>query len=188
VSRRRVVIGSVAACAFIGCVILANWLVENVGTVRFPGGPHVIDFGPWDAPSGVLAIGLAFTLRDITQQTLGRLAVVAAVVIGAGLSYLIAPSLAFASGAAFLVSELADFAVYTPLQRRRFYLAVALSGVVGAVVDTLLFLELAFDSIRFWQGQVAGKLLMIALALLLLIPVRRALLPRYSQAPLAQAH
>lgn len=35
----------------------ANWLIENIGNVPFPGGPHVtpVGFG-LKAPSGVLAI------------------------------------------------------------------------------------------------------------------------------------
>jgi uncharacterized PurR-regulated membrane protein YhhQ (DUF165 family) len=35
--------------------------------------------------------------------------------------------------------------------------AVLASGVVGAFVDTFLFLQIAFGSSMFWQGQVIGK-------------------------------
>jgi len=79
--------------------------------------------------------------------------------VGAILSVAVAPpALALASGAAFLLSELADFAVYTPLQRRRLMLAVLLSGIAGAVVDSILFLYLAFGSLDYLLGQVIGKL------------------------------
>ena len=37
--------------------------------------------------------------------------------------------------AATLLSELADFAVYTPLQERRLVAAVVLSSLVGLVID-----------------------------------------------------
>jgi uncharacterized PurR-regulated membrane protein YhhQ (DUF165 family) len=62
---------------------------------------------------------------------------------------------------------LADFAVYTPLQRRRLVLAVVASGLVGLVIDSLLFLQLAFGSLDFLSGQIIGK----AWIVLLSIPV-----------------
>ncbi|MER9469412.1 VUT family protein [Mesorhizobium sp. M0482] len=52
------------------------------------------------------------------------------------------PALVVASTAAFLLSEFADLAVYTPLQRRRFMRAVIASSVVSLVVDSMLFLWL----------------------------------------------
>lgn len=134
---------------FVGTVFAANWTLDHFGFVS-------VGFG-LDAPAGVYWAGLAFTLRDLVQRTLGRRWVVAAIVAGALASALVDLDLAKASGVAFLVSELADFAVYTPLAERRFLLAVILSNTVGAVIDSLLFLWLAFGSIDFWQGQVVGK-------------------------------
>jgi uncharacterized PurR-regulated membrane protein YhhQ (DUF165 family) len=108
------------------------------------------------------------------QTTLGRWWVVAGIVAGASLSYLVAPSFAVASGVAFLVSEALDFAVYTPLaDSGRVLMAVGASNTVGAVIDTFVFLWLAFHSLTFWQGQVIGKLWMTALALVVLVPWRR---------------
>ena len=78
-----------------------------------------------------------------------------------------------ASAAAFLLSELADFAVYTPLQRRRFVTAVFASSVVGLVVDSLVFLHLAFGSLDFLAGQIIGKAWMVLLALPLMHLLRR---------------
>ena len=70
-----------------------------------------------------------------------------------------------ASTAAFLLSELADFAVYTPLQSRGLVLAVLASSVVGLIADSILFLWLAFGSLDFLAGQILGKLWMVLLAL-----------------------
>ena len=120
------------------------------------------------APSGVLMIGLALVLRDLVQRRLGARWAIAAILAGAALSALLAPpALVLASGTAFLLSELADFAVYTPLQRRRLVLAVVASGLVGLVIDSLLFLQLAFGSLDFLSGQIIGK----AWIVLLSIPV-----------------
>jgi uncharacterized PurR-regulated membrane protein YhhQ (DUF165 family) len=96
---------------------------------------------------------------------------------GATLSCLISPAFALASGVAFLVSELADMAVYTPLYRRHPYTSVISSNTVGAVIDSWLFLWLAFGSIAFWQGNVIGKLWTILPALVLLAFWRHRDLP-----------
>ncbi|CKZ35810.1 Uncharacterised protein [Mycobacterium tuberculosis] len=63
------------------------------------------------------------------------------------------------------MSELADFAVYTPLQKRGLVLAVAASSLVGLVADSLLFLWLAFGSLDFLSGQIVGKAVMVLLTL-----------------------
>jgi hypothetical protein len=118
------------------------------------------------APSGVLMIGLALVLRDMVQRRLGRAVGLAAIVAGAALSGAIAPpQLIFASTTAFLLSELADFAVYTPLQSRGLVLAVLASSVVGLIADSILFLWLAFGSLDFLAGQIVGKLWMVVLSL-----------------------
>jgi uncharacterized PurR-regulated membrane protein YhhQ (DUF165 family) len=111
-------------------------------------------------------IGLALVLRDLVQRRLGVGWAIAAIVAGAALSAALAPpQLVMASGTAFLLSELADCAVYTPLQRRRLVLAVFASSLVGLVVDSAVFLYLAFGSLDFLAGQVVGKSWMVLLAL-----------------------
>lgn len=163
-------IGLVAAAAFVATVWLANYLVVHVGPVG-------VGFG-LVAPAGVYVVGIAFTLRDVVQRTLGRTAVVAAILLGAALSYLIAPAFAVASAVAFLASELADFAIYTPLAKRSWAGAVALSNTVGAMVDSFLFLTIAFGSLEFFWGQVVGKswMTLAAVALLAVAGRRRAVL------------
>ena len=153
--------------AFILTIPAANWMIGNVGTVCPENSPCLIPVGfGIMAPSGVIMVGLALVLRDLVQRRLGKLWALGAIVVGALLSALIAPrALVLASGAAFLVSELADFAVYTPLQKKRLVLAVFMSGVVGLVVDSILFLQLAFGSLDFLSGQIVGKTWMIVLAL-----------------------
>jgi uncharacterized PurR-regulated membrane protein YhhQ (DUF165 family) len=159
--------------AFIACIPAANWMIGNVGTVCVPQGPCLVPVSPWGpggqplmAPSGVLMIGLALVLRDMVQRRLGRGVAITAIVAGAALSGAVAPpQLIVASTVAFLLSELADFAVYTPLQSRGLVLAVLASSVVGLVVDSVLFLWLAFGSLDYVAGQILGKLWMVLLAL-----------------------
>jgi queuosine precursor transporter len=163
--RRRE--GFAFLAAFAACIPAANWLIGNVGTVCVPDGPCLIPVAPGiTAPSGVLMIGLALVLRDLVQRRLGKTWTLGAILFGAVMSaFLAPPALVLASGAAFLISELADFAVYTPLQRRRLILAVVASSAVGLVIDSMIFLWLAFGSLDFLGGQVLGKTWMVVLAI-----------------------
>ena len=81
------------------------------------------------------------------------------------------PSLACA--VAFFISEFVDFAVYTPPRERSWLPAVVASNTVGTLVDSALFLWLAFGSLTFLSGQVLGKLWMTALAVVLIMLWRR---------------
>jgi uncharacterized PurR-regulated membrane protein YhhQ (DUF165 family) len=154
----------------------ANWLIQNFGTVcAGGGGPCLIPVAPnLMAPSGVLMVGAALVLRDLLQRRLGFVAAVVAILVGAGISWLLAPlSLVTASAAAYLLSEFADLAVYTPLHERRFVAAVMASSVAGLVVDSIVFLWLAFGSLEFLAGQVVGKAWMVLLSLPLILLLRR---------------
>lgn len=169
----------IALAGYIFCVVAANATLALVGLVP-------VGFGLM-APAGVLWAGLALTMRDLTEDRLGRLAVLGAILAGALLSWLISPAFALASGAAFLISELCDFAVYSPLKRRHWLTAVALSNTVGLVVDSCLFLWLAFGSLEFLAGLVVGKVwVTLATVAVLWVWRRRALLPRDTSPELAQ--
>ena len=156
--------GYVYLIGFISTIFIANWLIGNVGYYCDP--VCVIPVWPGImAPSGVLAIGVGFTLRDLVQRHLGVTWAVVGVLAGTLLSAWLSPTLALASGAAFLFSELADLLVYTPLQRRNLIGAVLASNIVGLVVDSILFLSLAGIPMVFLPGQIIGKLWMTILAL-----------------------
>ena len=149
----------VLAGAFLGCVPAANWLIGNVGTVCVPQGPCLIPVAlGMMAPSGVLLIGAALALRDALHEAAGRTWVLACLIGGVVLSLMFSPpALAIASAAAFLLSELADFAVYDRMRRRGLALAVLLSGAIGAVADSLLFSMLAFGTAKWAPGLILAK-------------------------------
>lgn len=148
------------AAAYAGTVLGANWAIQTFGLVP-------VGFGLM-APAGVYFAGLAFTLRDLLQERAGRVAVLGCIAVGGLLSAIVSPSFALASSAAFLLSELADFAVYTPLRKRRWLSAVLASNAVGLVIDSALFLWMAFGSLDFLAGQVVGKAWMTLLAIVIL--------------------
>lgn len=170
-------IGLAAFLAFLALIPLANWMIHHVGTVCVPNGPCLVPVAPSGimAPSGVLTVGVALVLRDVVQRCLGIRAALIAIGLGCLASTLIAPGpLVIASGTAFLLSELADCAVYTPLQRRRLMLAVLASSVVGLVVDSVVFLWLAFGDLTYLPGQIIGKLWAVLFAIPLVRLIRRA--------------
>lgn len=180
-------VGLAAAALFIGCIVAANWVTTQYGMVS-------VGFG-LTATAGTYFAGLSFVLRDTVQDTLGRWETVRLICEGALVSLLLAAtvfeadssflppgvtpmSIAAASGIAFLLSETSDLGVYTPLRRRGYLRAALASNVVGAVVDTFLFLWVAgFPIAGAWQGQLVGKLLVTAVVVagvLALRPGRKA--------------
>jgi uncharacterized PurR-regulated membrane protein YhhQ (DUF165 family) len=172
---RRKIEGGIFLLLFCLTIPAANWMIGHVGTFCVPNGPCVLPVAPGlMAPSGVLMIGAALVLRDLVQRRLGVEYGLAAIVAGAALSAGLAPpSLVIASATAFLLSEAADFAVYTPLARRRLVLAVLASSTIGLVVDSLVFLWLAFGSLDFLGGQIVGKAWMVLLSIPLVAYLRR---------------
>lgn len=173
--RRQNTEGYIFLVLFCLTIPAANWLIGHVGTVCVPNGPCLVPVAPGImAPSGVLMIGLALVLRDLVQRRLGVEFGIGAIIVGAAISAGLAPpTLVVASAAAFLLSEFADFAVYTPLARRRLVVAVIASSVVGLVVDSIVFLWLAFGSLEFLVGQIIGKLWMVLLAIPFVMYMRR---------------
>ena len=173
--KQRNIEGAVFLVLFCLTIPLANWMIGNIGTLCTPHGPCLLPVAPGlMAPSGVLMIGASLVLRDLVQRRLGIGFGIGAIITGSAISAAVAPAaLVMASAAAFLLSEFADFAVYTPLARRRLVLAVVASSLVGLVVDSIVFLWLAFGSLDFLLGQIVGKLWMVLLAIPLVTYLRR---------------
>lgn len=160
-TETRSVLCPLLAATFAACVFGANWAITHLGTADSHG-VHTIPVGfGWRSPSGVVFVGLSLTIRDALQRSCGLAAATAAIAIGSGLTLFVAPSLAVASAVAFLFAELADLAVFTPLRERSTLGAVVLSNTVGALVDSALFLSIAFGVSAvpdFALPQVVGKM------------------------------
>lgn len=158
------------AVAFLACILLANYVTTEYGMVWA--------FG-LTATAGTYFAGLTFVLRDTIQDLAGKYAVLVLIAVGAALSYTVAvatepgflppgvtgASIAIASGVAFLCSETADLFVYTPLREHGYLRAAIASNIVGAIVDTVLFLWLSgFGVDAAVRGQLVGKLAVTAAA------------------------
>jgi uncharacterized PurR-regulated membrane protein YhhQ (DUF165 family) len=151
---------------YIATIPAANWMIGSIGTFCIPDGPCMIPVGfGMTAPSGVLMVGAALVLRDQVQEHLGVKWALGGILIGAILSYLLAdPFIALASILAFGASELVDFGAYTYVRKYGRALAVAVSGLVGAVMDSIVFLYIAFGSLAYVEGQIFGKLVISLIA------------------------
>lgn len=174
--RRRRREGLIFLVLFALTIPAANWMIGHLGTACVaPHGPCVVPVAPGVvAPSGVMMVGFALVLRDLVQRRLGAGISAIAILFGTAASALLAPpNLVLASGVAFLLSEFADLAVYTPLARRRLVAAVVASSTVGLVVDSIVFLWFAFGSLDFLLGQVIGKAWMVLLSVPLVAWLRR---------------
>jgi queuosine precursor transporter len=142
--------------SFVGMVLAANLTTAHLGLVAAGLGPLVLL-----VPPGTYFAGITFGLRDGLQDRGGVRLVLPAIAAGAVLSFVLTePGLAVASGAAFLLAELADLLVYTPLRDKGWRRAVIASNAVGAVVDTLLFLWLA--GFELTPESIGGQLLVKA--------------------------
>ncbi|MBM3566878.1 MAG: VUT family protein [Alphaproteobacteria bacterium] len=153
---------------YIGLIVLVNWAFAHVPLVALPGGEK------W--PPVSLLVGFVFVVRDFAQREIGHRVIFAMLLAGA-VSYVMAsPAVALASVAAFLVSEFADWAVYS-FTKRRFSERVLISSIVSTPIDSAVFLFL-IGHLSF-VGVAAMTLSKMAGALLVWWLVRR----RESRAP-----
>lgn len=184
------IIGWIALLVYMLTIPLANWLILHVGVMCDAGPPCVVPVWPnVYCPSGSLMIGFALVSRDLVQRILGTGHGLVCIFVGALVSLWFAPPMiALASFCAFLFGELADFFVYTPLQRRRFIFAVFASGIAGLVADSVLFLWLAFGSLDLMAGILLGKFWIIMLTLPVLHASRRHLTPPIEPKPVMVIH
>lgn len=155
-----------SAAAFILVIIATNAVTAALGVVSWLGVA---------ATAGTWLAGLSFVARDALQDSLGRRWVVACIVVGAAISAAFSPALAVASAVAFLLSELADFAVYSPLRSRGYVPAALVSNFAGSVVDSVAFLAIAGFPMPLVWGQVGIKYATTTVLILMIWGLRAVL-------------
>jgi len=150
---------------YIGTIVIANWMTATLGLV--PIGFSLM------VTAGTFAAGFALIARDWVQVSSGRRVVLAAIVAGALISAATSSrAIAVASGIAFLVSELVDLGVFTPIRPHSLPWAVLASSVVSAPVDTVLFLYLAGFGVT-WQAVLGQFIVKTVLALIVALWLAR---------------
>jgi queuosine precursor transporter len=98
---------------------------------------------------GAFAYPVAFLVTDLTNRRFGAPAARKAVYAGFALAVVLSlalatPRIALASGAAFLIGQLLDVAVFSRLRRLAWWRAPLAASLAGSAVDTALFFSLAF--------------------------------------------
>lgn len=118
---------------YIAAIVLVNWMFTAIA--------------PWSTPLGDLylaniVVGFVFVLRDYAQREIGH-SVLAATAVGGVLTwFMVDPAIAIASITAFILSESADWGVYSFL-RRPLSQRILISSLIAIPLDTLAFQYLA---------------------------------------------
>jgi len=116
---------------YVGLIVAVNYAFTVVPLVKLPDGTM------W--PPVALLVGFVFVARDFAQREVGH-KVLLAMLVGVGISYVMAdPFVATASAAAFLISELVDWAVYS-FTGKTLSQRILLSSLLGTPVDSAIFL------------------------------------------------
>jgi uncharacterized PurR-regulated membrane protein YhhQ (DUF165 family) len=115
-----------------------------------------------------LVVGFVFVLRDYAQREIGHKVLVATLVAGLITYSMVDPTIAMASVTAFVISEMADWAIYSftrrPLQSR-----ILISSLVAVPLDTIVFQHLAgYLSPAAFTTEVLSKALGVAVVWYLL--------------------
>ncbi|MBT6096116.1 MAG: hypothetical protein HOH04_14625 [Rhodospirillaceae bacterium] len=118
---------------YIGLIVLVNWGFTVVPLVELPGGEM------W--PPMSLVVGLIFVARDFAQREIGHRVIIAMLAAAAASYFMANPFVAVASLSAFLISEFADWAVYS-FTRRPFSQRILLSSLIGTPLDSIAFLAI----------------------------------------------
>ncbi len=122
---------------YVALMPLINWSFAAVPTATIPDNLGGGEFQPLAIVTGLVLVARDFAQREIRNWVL------AAMLVGLALSTLTSwITIVLASGAAFLISETVDWAVYTfvkrPLSQR-----VMLSSALSAPLDQVVFIYLA---------------------------------------------
>jgi queuosine precursor transporter len=120
-----------------------------------------------------IATGLILVVRDFAQRQIGH-RIIFAMLVALGLTVVLAgPELALASGVAFFISELVDWALFT-FTKASLTTRVLVSTAIAAPIDTVAFLFLA-ESLRegsfTWANIIsssAGKLIGLAVVIMIM--------------------
>ena len=118
---------------YVVLIVAVNWMFTAIA--------------PWPTPLGDLylaniVVGFVFVLRDYAQREVGHNVLFATAAAGVLTWFMVDPAIAVASISAFILAEMADWAIYSftkrPLSQRILY-----SSLIAVPLDTLAFQYLA---------------------------------------------
>ena len=107
---------------YIILIVFVNWLFSVLPRVELPTGEQ------W--PPAALVVGFIFVARDFAQREIGHRVIFAMLIAGVLSYYTASPMVAVASVTAFMISEFADWAIYS-FTGRPFAQRVLISSIVA---------------------------------------------------------
>ncbi|WP_421695530.1 hypothetical protein [Aestuariivirga sp.] len=118
---------------YVASIVAVNWMFTAIA--------------PWHTPMGDLylanvVVGFIFVLRDYAQREVGHYILFATAAAGVLTWFMVDPAIAVASITAFILSETADWGVYSFL-RRPLSQRILISSLFAIPLDTLAFQYLA---------------------------------------------
>ncbi len=118
---------------YVAAIVAVNWMFTAIA--------------PWPTPMGDLylanvVVGFIFVLRDYAQREVGHYILFFTAVAGVLTWFMVDPAIAIASITAFILSETADWGVYSFL-RRPLSQRILVSSMIAIPLDTLAFQYLA---------------------------------------------
>ncbi len=161
---------SIPIAAMAAVIVLSNVLVQH----------PINDWLTW----GAFTYPLVFLVTDLTNRALGPHSARRVAWVGFAVAVLVSLALApwriaVASGAAFLLAQLLDVALFNRWRASTWWKAPLIGSLVASTVDTAVFFFLAFaGSDLNWLTLAAGDLAVKALMAAVLLAPYRALLPR----------
>lgn len=134
---------------YIGLIVAVNWSFSILPMIQIPGGT---------LPSAAFLVGFIFVARDFAQREIGHKVIGAMLVAGVISYFMASPAIAYASVAAFGISELADWAVYS-FTKRPFAQRILYSSALGTPLDSAVFLYMiGFGSVAGVAAMTAAKM------------------------------
>lgn len=133
-------------------------IVANIITSAFPPIPLLSLL----VPAGTVLIGFTFIMRDFVQIKHGRMktyaVILIALVLSAVATYLMGNGfrIVLASTLSFAISEVMDTEIFTRM-RSKISKRVLVSGIVGSVIDSVVFTIVAGFPINAMYGQLIVK-------------------------------
>ncbi|PHR59200.1 MAG: hypothetical protein COA47_09540 [Robiginitomaculum sp.] len=135
---------------YVALIPFVNW--------SFTWAPNIELFGSWAFNPVTIVTGLVLVVRDFAQREVGHKVLIAMVIALAITVVLAGPRLALASGAAFAISELVDWSLFT-FTKFRLSTRVFLSSLIASPIDSVVFLVGAgFFTIANAVMSVLGKM------------------------------
>ncbi|MEP3653543.1 MAG: VUT family protein [Litorimonas sp.] len=132
---------------YVALIPFINWsftwapmtgFVDGAFRAYFPG-DSIPDAAKWLFNPVTIVTGLVLVVRDFAQREIGHWVLVAMAVALVLTAFAAGPELALASGAAFAIAEMVDWALFT-FTKYKLSTRVLLSSAIAAPLDTTIFL------------------------------------------------